>query len=175
MKLTKLLLVLTAFGALTIASDTGALAASPQTANFNVTASVIQNCSITAGNVAFGNYDPLSTTDLVADGQVTITCTNGASVNIALSGGAHLAAPWNQMFSATATAPNNLLQYKLFQTAGSPPTVQWNDSPGSGSIMSITVATLSPVLYPIHGLVRAGQSAAVANNYTDTVTATVNF
>jgi len=161
MKLTKLLLVLTAFGALTIASDTGALAASPQTANFNVTASVIQNCSITAGNVA--------------DGQVTITCTNGASVNIALSGGAHLAAPWNQMFSATATAPNNLLQYKLFQTAGSPPTVQWNDSPGSGSIMSITVATLSPVLYPIHGLVRAGQSAAVANNYTDTVTATVNF
>ena len=64
MKLTKLFLVLASFGALMVASDSMVLAGPPN-AGFTVKASVISGCSISAqATMDFGNYNPLSTTDL---------------------------------------------------------------------------------------------------------------
>ncbi len=173
MKLTKLFLVLASFGALAVASDTAAVAATTKTANFNVTASVVANCNISAVDIAFGAYDPLSANPLTQNGQVTITCSKGAAVSIGLSGGGNKAAPFNQMKSASTSS---FLQYQLYQDSGF--ATQWSDSQpaGSGTVMSIaSVGVLTPVPYTIYGRVPAGQTASVATDYADTVTASVNF
>jgi len=172
MKLTKLFLALTTFGALVVASDSGALAAGSKTKDFEVKAAVIANCSISAVDINFGDYDPLSTTALTSDGKVSIQCTKGASVTIGLSGGANLAAPYNQMKSASK---DSVLQYQLYQDGGF--ATQWSDSQpaGSGSLMTISVADLNAHDYTVYGRVPAGQAASVAADYVDTVTATVNF
>ncbi len=172
MKLSKLFVDLTTFGTLAFVSDSGVLAATSKTADFNVKASVVANCSISAVDINFGAYDPLATDPLASNGQVTIQCTKGAAVSLGLSGGANVAAPYNQMKS---TSTGSFLQYQLFQDSGY--ATQWNDSQptGSGTVMNINVSTLSPVAYTIYGRVPAGQAASVATDYSDTVTATVNF
>jgi spore coat protein U-like protein len=172
MKLTTLFVSSALFIALFVASDGRALAASSDAKNFQVKAAVVANCVISAADINFGNYDPLSSTALTSNGQVTVQCTKGASVSIGLSGGANLSSPFNQMKSAST---GSALQYQLFQDSGM--TTQWSDSlpSGSGSLMSLTVSTLSPTPYTIYGRIPAGQSASVAGDYVDTVTATVNF
>jgi spore coat protein U-like protein len=172
MKLTKLFLALTTISAVVFASDSQLLAAGSKTANFNVTAAVVANCSISAADIAFGSYDPLATSALTSNGKVTVQCTKGAAITVGLSGGSNLAAPYNQMKSPTA---NSFLQYQLYQDSGF--AKQWSDSipTGSGASMAITVGTLSPVDYTIYGRIPAGQPASVAADYADVVTATVNF
>jgi spore coat protein U-like protein len=172
MKLTKLFLALAAVSALVVVSDSGARAATTKTATFNVTASVIANCSISAADIDFKQYDPLATSAKTANGKVTIKCTKDAPITIGLSGGANLAAPYNQMKSPTT---GSVLQYQLYQDAGY--ATQWNDSQptGTGTVMSLTVGSLSSVDYTIYGTIPAGQPASVATDYADIVTASVNF
>src|ERR1019366_4623482 len=52
--------------------------ASPQTANLSLSATVINNCTISTTPVAFGNYDPLSGSVTQATGTVVVTCTKSA-------------------------------------------------------------------------------------------------
>ena len=67
-----------------IALAPAAFAASPQTANLNLSATVINNCTISTTPVAFGNYDPLSASPNDNSGTVVITCTKNAATTITL-------------------------------------------------------------------------------------------
>ena len=176
MKLTKLFLVLASFGALMVASDSMVLAGPPN-AGFTVKASVISGCSISAqATMDFGNYNPLSTTDLSSTGSVSIICTKGASVSIGLTNGANFASSTNNMkISGSGT---DLLAYKLYQPDGS---TQWSDSEkldgsiaGLGSILSVTGSGTTATPYSITGKLVAGQNVPVGS-YSDTVYALVNF
>ena len=57
------------------------------TSNVAVSATVINNCTITTTPVAFGNYDPLSGAPNNNSGTVVITCTKGAATTVTLGNG----------------------------------------------------------------------------------------
>lgn len=143
------------------------------TANVDVSATVVESCSITGGSVAFGNYDALSASPNDATGTVAVTCATGSTSQIFLGQGVNAgagstdAAPIRRMvFSAT-----NFLSYQLYQEAGR--TTVWGNTTAT-SPATATAANTSAVTSTIYGRVSAAQSSTVGA-YTDTVVATVDF
>jgi spore coat protein U-like protein len=92
-----------------------------------------QTCSISAATaLAFGTYDPFSTTPLDSTSQVTFRCPPGPKVRIALDAGSSGA------FSArTLRAGGEVLLYNLYADAAR--TVIWGDGTGGSSIGPLVV------------------------------------
>jgi spore coat protein U-like protein len=158
--------------AATLALAAPALAATA-TSNFNVTASVTNNCTITSTTLAFGAYDPLvanATTALDAAGSVDITCTKGAATTIGLNAGNN-AASASGTTRAMSNGGGSFLSYEIYQESGR--TTVWTNS-GAGLLTPPVAPSKATRSFPTYGRVPAGQDAA-AGSYTDTVTATVNF
>lgn len=153
-----------------------AFAASTNT-TFQVSASVIANCTITASNLAFGNYDPVvanNTTgaDLYANSTVTVACTKGApNVWIGLDAGANSASAVGTT-RAMATG-GNFLSYELYTANPNPVAgAVWGNTQATGK--SYVAASKAATAITVFGRVPKGQDAA-AGNYTDTITATINY
>jgi spore coat protein U-like protein len=159
--------------ALALGVVSGTQAASPQTANLSVTATVSANCTISTTAVAFGEYDPVVTNAaaaLNATGKVSVTCTNGAPATITLGQGPDPGAgstdtlPVRRMKSGA-----NYLNYQLFQEV-THDNVWGNDASsdvantGNGANQDINV----------YGVVAAGQNVPTGS-YSDTVVATIAF
>lgn len=131
---------------------------------------MIAKCTISGATaLAFGAYDPVVanlSTDLdVAPNALSISCTRGApSVTVGLDLGSNATGSTRRMISG-----GNFLTYEIYTTAGR--TVVWNAS------NTVTYASTSMVAstLPVYGRIPAGQDAAIGANYTDTITATVNF
>jgi spore coat protein U-like protein len=132
----------------------GMAMATNSTANMAVSASVSNNCTISAGSLAFGAYDPIVTnaaTALPGTATLSVTCTNGASTVITLgqgtnAGGASTdAAPVRRLKGDLgADSVKNFLNYSLTQDGGGSTT--WGNTAGtgasytgSGSTESVTV------------------------------------
>lgn len=148
------------------------------TSNVTVTASVAVNCTIsTSANVAFGAYDPLVThgpggSDLRANGGLSIACVKSTPARITLNQGGQPAAgssclvPAPQMVSGSER-----LSYGLYQDVGL--ATAWGcDNPGSD--MTYISSSKTPVTKTIYGKIPKNQNVGTGN-YSDTVTATVNF
>ncbi|GAB3470394.1 Csu type fimbrial protein [Azotobacter salinestris] len=144
-----------------------------ETANLDVSATVIPNCSITTTPLAFGDYDPVVThasADLDATGTVNITCTQDAPVQITLGEGLNAdsgstgAAPLRQM-----TNGGDFLSYDLYSNAGR--TTVWGDD---ATVDVESIGTGLEEVHTVYGRIPAGQNVAVGN-YADTVVATVIF
>ena len=151
--------------------------AATSTTNLSVSATVVNNCSITAAPLDFGNYDPIGTNsptgaDLVSSAQLVVACTIGDTYSIYLGQGANAgtgstdAAPVRQMGSRT-----NKLAYQLYQDSAH--TTPWGNTSAS-SPASVVATSSSAVNLTVYGVVAKGQSRA-AGTYTDTVVATINF
>ena len=172
-KLSARMLTVAGATALALGAVSGTQAASPQTANLSVTATVSANCTISTTAVAFGEYDPVVThasTPLDVSGKVSVTCTNGAPATITLGQGPDPGA------SSTDAAPArrmkagaNYLNYQLY-TEVTHTTVWGNDTDtdvantGNGANQDITV----------YGRVPSGQNVPTGS-YSDTVVATITF
>lgn len=153
-----------------------AFAASTNT-TFTVSASVVANCTISATNLAFGNYDPVvanNTTgaDLYANSTVTVACTKGApNVWIGLDAGANSASA-----VGTTRAMNtgvNYLSYELYTVDPNPaPGAAWGNTQPTGK--SYVPATKAATAITVFGRVPKGQDAAIGS-YSDTITATINY
>lgn len=147
------------------------------TSNFTVSAAVTPTCSISTVNMNFGNYDPITThatTPLTVNGSATVTCTRGAQTWIDLSPGSN-AAFASGTSRAMAAPGSEYLSYELYQNNGL--TTVWGvGNPGSGGTGFAPPIAISraPRTFTIYGQIPAGQDSAVGN-YSDTVTATVNF
>jgi spore coat protein U-like protein len=162
-----------ALGALsTVASD--ALAEGTDTDDLDVTATVIDNCTITAGTVAFGDYDPAidnKAANLDGTGTVSVICTTGASAKVTLGQGVSAdtgstdAAPLRRMVYDT----DNFLSYSLFQEAGR--TTVWGNTDATGVVATADGASHDLTVY---GRVAMDQNVP-AGAYNDTVVATVTF
>lgn len=135
---------------------------------FTATASVINNCNITATPLTFAS-SPLINTSLSSTGTISVQCTNQDAYKISLDGGTTTGTVANrQMNGATGAAK---VTYQLY--ADSSHSTVWGDGTnsttqvagtGSGSTQSLTVYGLVP-----------SQSAPVPDTYTDTVKATIYF
>jgi spore coat protein U-like protein len=162
-----------AFGA---AFGVNSYAAGTATSNIAVTASVTANCTISAGGLGFGAYDPVFTNAsaaLDATATLTLNCTSGSAPTITLGQGANAntgssdITPLRRLKDGAATA--NYLNYALYSDTGR--STVWGadatndvDYAGTGVNTSVTV----------YGRVTGGQNVP-AGSYTDTVVATVNF
>jgi len=146
------------------------------TTSFNVTATVINDCTISSTNIAFGNYDPTGATAVTAQGAVTAKCTKGDAVSVALdqgknpTGASTAAVPARQMVNGT-----NLLPYHIY-IAASPSTTEWGTGTvGTNEPAAQTSASVSTALtFTTYGSLPAGADVP-AGAYSDTVTATVTF
>lgn len=162
-----------AFGA---AFGVNSYAAGTAASNMAVTASVAANCTISAGGLGFGAYDPVSanaSAALDATATLTLNCTSGAAATITLGQGANAdtgssdLAPLRRLTNGAGTP--SYLSYALYSDTGR--ATVWGadatndvDYAGTGANTSVTV----------YGRI-AGAQNVPAGSYTDTVVATVNF
>lgn len=129
------------------------------TADFTVTATVVNTCSATATNLAFGTY---ANATIDATSTVSVTCTSGGAYTVGLSNGVNYSAPNRRMTNGSA-----FLNFELYSDAGR--TTVWNDTTtvagtGSGSAQDLTVYGRLP-----------GSQGLIAGSYTETITATVTY
>ena len=167
----------------------GALCASAygqtDTDSITVTADVQQACSITTtANVAFGTYDPLGAnsgtgSDLDATGSVGVTCTRGSTgITIELSDGGNHNGTTRRLANGGAT---EFLDYELYQPAATTPgaacayATVWGEVADTAELTPTgTTWGTTQQSFNVCGRIARGQDAAAAN-FTDLVTATVNF
>lgn len=142
------------------------------TANLEVTAHVAPSCIISVTKaLAFGEYDTNATVDLLGEGTVSTTCTNGSSAVITLSEGLHADeagtgdAPLRQMMANGV----DLLGYQLYQDTGHDEPWGLTETAGKDA-----EAVGTPVAFTVYGVVPAGQIVK-EGAYSDTVVATVTF
>jgi spore coat protein U-like protein len=139
------------------------------------------SCGISTAAVTFGSYNPLSSSNGTATGNVQVSCQ-------LLSAGVAQIVIFNVGFSAgqggsfTGRAMARIggggsLAYNLYLDAGM--TTIWGDGTGGSQQASgnITVSILgAPVVsnFPIYGKLPALQQIA-GGSYTDTITVTMSF
>ncbi|HET7707832.1 MAG TPA: spore coat U domain-containing protein [Thermoanaerobaculia bacterium] len=130
----------------------------------NISATVVANCRITNFALAFGNYDPTSTTATDASTTFDVRCTRGTAASIALDLGVNEGGTGGRRLTDGAA----FLTYGLFVDAGR--TTAWTTAAPKGYLAASNAA----VSQTIFGRIPAEQDVLVGN-YFDTVQATINF
>lgn len=140
--------------------------------NLNVSATVTSTCSISAGALAFGGYDPVVGAQVDGQATLSVSCTKGATATITLGQGANAAggstdqAPVRRM----KDAGSNNLAYSLFSDASR--STVWGNTAGTGVGYTSTGSAAASII--VYGRIAAAQDLP-AGSYTDTVIATVTF
>lgn len=144
--------------------------------NTTHTASVVASCTLaTPSNLIFGKYDPLVThryTSLDSVGQLDISCTQGASMQLWVNMGAAGDCMNNRAMRNGAMRMN----YQIYRNSSrSEVWAGFTDSCGGtryGLTSSSSTAAQSVMVY---GRIPSGQSSVAAGTYVDTLTWTLSF
>jgi spore coat protein U-like protein len=139
-----------------------------------------QSCSATLVPVAFGVYNPRSTTPNNSTGSATVNCTGilGIGVTLLVTYEVRLGpgGSGNQMLRQMRNAGGTTLNYSL--RANSANGAIWGDgisggttTLGGGWLLGVLTA---PRVYTIYGRIPALQNVAVGS-YSDSVLVTVSF
>ncbi|OGP49367.1 MAG: hypothetical protein A2Y79_09585 [Deltaproteobacteria bacterium RBG_13_43_22] len=156
----KRLIILAVLAAIGILAMSSVSMAATKTNNLQVTAAVQANCNfISVTDVAFGDYDPTSATDLDVNGDMTFRCTKNTAYKTYLVG-------TRQMVGAV-NADN--LDFELYSDAGRTTVYPIDNSGGSSN-----APDNSPITLTIYGRVTALQDVSV-DTYSRTLTATVEY
>lgn len=134
---------------------------------FSATATVVNNCNISATNVSFAATGVLSKA-LNATGSITAQCTNGDAYRIALNGGATSNVAARQM---ARSGGGGTVNYQLY--VDSTHTSAWGDGT-SGTATATGTGTGNQQVLNVYGVVPA-QTSPVPGSYSDTITATISF
>lgn len=154
------------------------LFAASTSATFPVSANVVANCTVSATNLSFGSYDPVTTnaatgSDAYANASLTVACTrNAANVWIGLDAGSNGASAVGTT-RAMSAGSGNFLNYELYTANPNPaPGAAWGNTALTGK--SYIPTSSAPAALTVYGREPKGQDAAVGS-YTDTITATINY
>jgi len=140
------------------------------TVTFDVTASVVGDCTISAFAINFGTYEPVVTHNTVPlDSTTTINvyCTKGTAGSVALDNGVNFSGGNRRMKSAAGA----LMIFEIYKDAGY--STVWN-------AVGVNSATSTNKTIPIgggfiaYGRIAAGQDLA-AGAYSDTLQAVVTY
>lgn len=153
-------------GYLLAAPTCASLTTSSGTFPFSASATVINHCTISATNLAFGTSTVLSS-PVTGVGSLNIQCTNGDAYKISLSSGSGtLSARTMQRSSGGGT-----VAYQLYTNTAR--TLIWGD--GSAGTNTVSASGTGNVLsIPVYGTVPV-QTTPPPGNYSDTITATIVF
>jgi spore coat protein U-like protein len=164
------LLLCVLMGGVVVAGSARTLSAGSNTANLNVSASVVANCTISTLPIAFGAYDPVvtnATTNDDAAGSVIVACTKGTAATIGLGLGSNASGTTRRMKDATT----DYLSYELYQETGR--ITVWGTT--GTALLSIGAAPSKAArTFTVYGRIPSAQDVP-AGSYSDTVQATVNF
>ncbi len=144
---------------------------SPQQATFTVSTHIRASCSISAGDLAFPDYDPMDTSDTVGTSTITLTCSKNSAYTVTLSSGGSPSYAARRMTGATH---GDLLSYNLY-TASPPSTNVWGDAtaPAANKVTG-NAPDKNAFGLTVYGSIPAGQDMSV-DTYTDSITAEVTF
>ena len=145
-----------------------AMAVQTATAQFNVTATVLDNCAVAASDLAFGNYSASSATPVTATTTLSVTCTANLAYTIALDGGTTASAVTAR---AMGDGASHTLNYGLYTSSGY--STIWGDGTGGTSTVAGTGSGAAQSV-TVYGRIPAAQFVA-AGSYSDLVTVTVNY
>ena len=164
-----------ALGVAGVLAVTGTAHALTATSSFTVTATVLKACTVSATNIAFGNYTPGGGA-LTGNSTISVKCTKTTPYTVALNAGS------GTMGQRTMINGAESLQYQLWTSAA------FSTIFGDGTSASVTAA--SPVGGGA-GLGAAAQTftafgqmpdsafnqnaAPLGTNYSDTITVTVTY
>jgi spore coat protein U-like protein len=157
-----------------LATAGAAQSANPATTTFQVSATVLKNCTVAATNVAFGNYTPTAGA-LAANGTVSVKCTKNTAFTVSLDKGTTAGGAIAQRLM-TDGAAGDTLQYNLYTTSGF--ATVWGDGTGTSVTQGGTGAGLgTAVALTVYGSLpdNATNWSAPPNTYTDTVTVSVAY
>src|ERR1700759_3261879 len=103
------------YGILALIRMTGPALAPPQTVTttFNVTATVLNNCAVSASDLAFGNYSAGSATPVTANTSISVTCAPLLPYTVSLEGGSP---PSLRGARAMTDGSSHNLNYSLYTT-----------------------------------------------------------
>lgn len=134
---------------------------------FTVSATVTNNCTIGATNLSFGTAGVIGT-GINAAGSLSITCTNGDSWRVSLNGGGsgNVAARTMQRQGGGGS-----VGYQLYTDSAR--ILPWGDGSGGTTRVTGTGTGLAQAVN-VYGRVPA-QSTPMPGNYSDTITATIEF
>ncbi|MBN1382719.1 MAG: spore coat protein U domain-containing protein [Deltaproteobacteria bacterium] len=136
----------------------GMAMAATDTENLNVTASVAASCQITAvTDIAFGAYDPTSSTPTDAAGNMTLRCVKATSYKTYVSG------------TRSMTGGSDTLNFALYSDSDRTTTF-----PSDNSGSSVEASSNAAVTQDIYGRIPAEQDVGV-ESYSATLTATVEY
>ncbi len=133
-------------------------------------------CSVDyANNIAFGNYNPFSGSNIDITGEIRVRCyslvTLLASINLKLSKGSS-----STYTPRTMTSGSNTLNYNLYTDASR--TQIWGDGTNSTYIVR-DFQLLGLIAYfttdTVYARLPAGQTSAAVGSYSDTITLTVEY
>ncbi len=133
-------------------------------------------CTVTAIPVAFGTYDPLSSTPRTAAGRVTLRCTatgiaERVAASIALSPGLG-----GSFVTRTLLSGPNALGYNLFTSTAY--TLVWGDGSAGTRVVSaalnVPAGATRTANRTVYGRIPALQNPA-AGSFADTIVVTVSY
>jgi spore coat protein U-like protein len=127
------------------------------------------SCTISVTSVAFGNYNVFTTSPDDSTGTITYRCnSSAANIWIALSDGSS-----NTFNPRTLRKGAEVLSYNLYRNAAR--TNIWGDGTGGTSVYTRpNPPNNQNVSLTVYGRIPAQQDVS-AGNYTDTVSAVINF
>jgi len=137
----------------------------PATTTFNVTATVLKDCIVSATALPFGNYTGAVVN---ASSTVTVTCTSGTTYTVGLNPGLTTGATVTTR-QMGITQPAGGLNYSLLATSYTG--ANWGNT--SGSWVSGTGSGAAQAL-TVFGVLPAAQYVP-PGSYTDTIAVTVTY
>lgn len=143
------------------------LPASAPTARFQVSATAVDSCDVSATDLSFGTYDPLDPTPTDAISVVTVTCTVDSGYAIGLDAGIGSGATTT---TRRLTNGSSLLDYSLYRDGAR--NQVWGNA-GEDEVVT-GIGTGAPTEYPVYGRIQPRQ-AVKRGVYSDTVTVWISF
>ena len=148
----------------------GAAQAAIKTASFTVSASVGKNCTISATNLALGEF--VGDNNLTAQSDITVRCTNGTAFNIALDDGLTGTYAGRRMVGPGG----NFLVYNLY--TDNTYAAVWGDDTGTTDVVGGSGTGMANALTrTVYGRLLAADNvgAVEAGAYSDTIVATITY
>jgi spore coat protein U-like protein len=137
---------------------------STSTTSFNVTATIVKDCGVSATSMVFGNYTGAVNN---STSTVTVTCTNTTAYTVGLSPGLATGAT---VATRKMQDGANLLNYALYSNSGR--TTIWGNTAGTNWVGGTGSGVAQPLT--VYGQIPAAQHPT-PGSYTDTITATVTY
>ncbi len=141
--------------------------AATDSTTFQVTATVVSSCDVSATSLSFGAYDPVATAPLDGAATINVRCTNGTSYVVALDEGVGASATISER---RMTNGAQTLTYALYQDAGR--STLWGETSGTDTVAATGTGAVQA--HAMYGRAPA-QQTATAGGYSDTITVTVTY